>query len=363
MKFLDYKVYSIILYIFLTIIFLLSLIVILQILFNDSSSKKFSYLSSFINSIIDLMVITMYIPITEIFLISIKCVDGNIYGIKDAETCWGSSHYLNIILGIIGSILLFLWCTFMVNFKFCPFQKLMSTIRLTSNNDIIITLMKLFAILQHLLITNEYVSLIILLIISITLFASCYNNHTYNNNILEIIITMKNLIALWIYFVLFLSKIFQNFIANGFIFLFIFGCPIIVILSFILNREKDFDNFHLGGNINNFNDYINKMKHNSKLINSFINRNKNARNEIEDKEQRNIIILKGKIKIHNMICADKDCPLTKFMNNEGIAKVDINFNIQKQCLLNYMNIYFNKGLKMFPKNVQIIILYIQFNYS
>jgi len=218
MKFLDYKVYSIILYIFLTIIFLLSLIVILQILFNDSSSKKFSYLSSFINSIIDLMVITMYIPITEIFLISIKCVDGNIYGIKDAETCWGSSHYLNIILGIIGSILLFLWCTFMVNFKFCPFQKLMSTIRLTSNNDIIITLMKLFAILQHLLITNEYVSLIILLIISITIFASCYNSHTYNNNILEIIITMKNLIALWIYFVLFLSKIFQNFIANEFIF-------------------------------------------------------------------------------------------------------------------------------------------------
>ena len=218
MKFLDYKVYSIILYIFLTIIFLLSLIVILQILFNDSSSKKFSYLSSFINSIIDLMVITMYIPITEIFLISIKCVDGNIYGIKDAETCWGSSHYLNIILGIIGSILLFLWCTFMVYCKFCPFQKLMSTIRLTSNNDIIITLMKLFAILQHLLITNEYVSLIILLIISITLFASCYNNHTYNNNILEIIITMKNLIALWIYFVLFLSKIFQNFIANEFIF-------------------------------------------------------------------------------------------------------------------------------------------------
>jgi hypothetical protein len=168
---------------------------------------------------------------------------------------------------------------------------------------------------------------------------------------------MKNLIALWIYFVLLLSKIFQNFIANGFIYLFIFGCPIIVILSFIINREKDFDSSHLGGNINNFNEYINKMKQNSKLINSFINRNKNSRNENEDKEQRNIILLKGSIKIHNIICSDKDCPLTKFMNNEG------NFNVQKQCLLNYMNIYFNKGLKMFPNNVQIIILYIQFNYT
>jgi hypothetical protein len=299
------------------------------------------------------MVIVMFIPITEIFLISIKCVDGNIYGVKDSQICWGSIYYLNLTLGIIGSILLLIWCIFMINFKFYPFQKLMSTIRINSNNDILISLMKLFAILQHLLITNEYLSLIILLLISITIFINCYNNQTYNNNILEIVITMKNLIVLWIYIVLFLSKIFQNFIANGFIYLFIFGCPIILILSFIINREKDFDSFYFGVNITNFNEYINKMK----LINSFINRNKNARNENEDKEQRNIILLKGNIKIHNIICSDKDCPLTKFMNNEG------NFNVQKQCLLNYMNIYFNKGLKMFPNNVQIIILYIQFNYT
>ena len=45
------------------------------------------------------------------------------------------------------------------------------------------------------------------------------------------------------------------------------------------------------------------------------------------------------------------------MNNEG------NFNIQRQCLLNYMNTLFNKGLKLFPNNVQILLLYIQFNYT
>ena len=158
-------------------------------------------------------------------------------------------HYLKVLFGIMGSILLFIWCIFMVNFKFYPFQKLNSTVRITSNNDILIILMKLFAILQYLLFTSEYLSLIILLLISILIFFSCYNNQTYNNNKLEIIITMKNLVVLWIYLVLLLSKIFQNFIANGFIFLFIFGCPIIVILSFIINREKDFDNFLLAGSI------------------------------------------------------------------------------------------------------------------
>ena len=44
----------------------------------------------------------------------------------------------------------------------------MSTIRINSTNDIIIILLKLFIVLQNLLITNEYCSLIILLLISIT---------------------------------------------------------------------------------------------------------------------------------------------------------------------------------------------------
>ena len=53
MKFLNYKEFSIILYFFIAFIFILCLIVALQILFNDSSSKIFKCISSFINSIID----------------------------------------------------------------------------------------------------------------------------------------------------------------------------------------------------------------------------------------------------------------------------------------------------------------------
>ena len=90
----------------------------------------------------------MYIPITEIFLIPIKCIDGSVYGVNNGEKCWQSMHYLKVIFGIIGTILLFIWCIFMINFKFYPFQKLNSTVRITSNNDILITLMKLLTILH-----------------------------------------------------------------------------------------------------------------------------------------------------------------------------------------------------------------------
>ena len=58
-----------------------------------------------------------------------------------------------------------------------------------------------------------------------------------------------------------------------------------------------------------------------------------------------------------MSCDNKDCPLVKFLNNEG------NYNIQRQNLLNYMNIFFNKAFKKFPNSIYLLILYIQFNYN
>ena len=243
------------------------------------------------------------------------------YEFGDKVTCWHGIHYLNVILGIIGAILLFIWCIFMINFSFYPFQNSMSTIRIYSNNDIIIIIMKLFLCLQHLLISNEYISLFILLLASISMFFSCFNESSYNNNKLEIAINIKNLLILWTYFVLLISKLFINVLANGFIYLLAFGSPIIIYLSILISQEKDFERMKFHGTIKNINDYINKAKINIKLINSFIDSNQNMRNGNE--VQRNIIIIRGAIKIHNSICTDKDCPLTKFVNNEG------NFNIQK----------------------------------
>jgi hypothetical protein len=185
----------------------------------------------------------------------------------------------------------------------------------------------------------------------------CYNEYTYNNNKLEIAIMIKNLLIFWTYFVLMFSKIFINVVANGFIFLLAFGSPIVIYLSFVIYKEKDIYEIKSLGDYKNKAEYLKKAKINIKLINSFIERNQNLRNGNENEEQRNIIILRGNIKNHNNICCEKDCPLTKFINNEG------NYNVQKQCLLNYMNTIFNLGLKMYPKEVHLLLLYIHFNYS
>ena len=128
-----------------------------------------------------------------------------------------------------------------------------------------------------------------------------------------------------------------------------------IYLSILLNKEKEMNFTYLSGNICDIKSLLKKVKFNIKLINAFIERNKNAR--IENDGIRNLILLNGNIKIHNSMCVNKDCPLKKFMNNEG------NLNLQKQCLFNYMNAFFNKGLKNYPKSISLLILFIHFNYS
>ena len=55
--------------------------------------KDFGYIRIGIFFIIGSILI-LFIPMTEIMLMPIKCVDGKVNGIKNAETCWKSIHYL-----------------------------------------------------------------------------------------------------------------------------------------------------------------------------------------------------------------------------------------------------------------------------
>ena len=354
-KLMKNEIYYIILYLAIIFIFFLCLFVVLQILFSDTSSRLFKYSAATIWSLIDILSIFLFIPLMEIVLTPIQCVNGKVYGLKNDEICWNAVHYLRSILGILGGIFFFLWCIFMISFSFYPFQKSMSTIRINSTNDVIIIIMKLIAILQNIFIKNEYASLAILFLIGYIMFYFCYNDNSYNNNHLELIIIIKNSLILWTYFVLLLTKLFQSFIINGFIYLLGIGYPVMIYLSILLNKEKEMNFTYLSGNICDIKSLLKKVKFNIKLINAFIEKNKSAR--IENDGQRYIILLNGNIKIHNTMCVNKDCPLKKFMNNEG------NLNLQKQCLFNYMNAFFNKGLKNYPKSTSLLILFIHFNYS
>ena len=353
MKFFSYKIFLVVFYLLLLIVVIYCLIITIHLCFVDSNTRIYQFTTTIIRSTIDVLSVILYITITEILLIPAKCADGKISGVKTEVQCKGNQYYLNVVLGIIGVILFFVWCVFVLSFSFYPFQNATSTIRINSYNDIIIIIIKLIFIVQNIAITNQYLSLATLLIFSLFVFFTCYNEPTYNNKKLEIGVTIRNFSILWTYFVLLISKLLPN---KGYMFLLFFGYVFIICLSYIIMKEKEFRGINFSNKKKNLNDSIKKIKLNIRLINSFIE-SKNLGNINDPEEKRNIILLKGNIKVHINTCNDKDCPLIKFLNNEG------NFNIQKQSILNYMNMYMNRLIKEYPQNFNLLILYVQFNYS
>ena len=68
------------------------------------------------------------------------------------------------------------------------------------------------------------------------------------------------------------------------------------------------------------------------------------------------VLLKGYISLHEENCIDEDCPLKNYLSSN-------NENIQRMCLLNYINNYFSTGLRYYPTSHRIKIEYVKFHLS
>jgi len=349
-------VYYVVLLICVAFNFIFFIIVVLQIMFYQYTSKFYNGLMSITHISISPLTIFFYIPITEILFIIFVCEDNMDVVTQNNLRCFQGIHLFYVILSIL-SLIFFIITLFFINyFYFFPFQPEISTIKLNSRNDSILLITKLVYIIRLIFIKNEYISIAILLLFFIYLLFKEFKNPTYNINLIEIIINIRNFLVVWTYFILFVAKILEDTEINGLIYLVFVGYPIIIFTSTMLlkgrNEEINFQNF----NINNIDSCLSKTKFLIKLINSFFeDKNNNLKNN--EFGSKNNIILKGIIKLHSETCLNEDCPLTKFLKNSG------KFNIQKQCLLNYMSAYFKKAIKNFPYNKILKFYYIYFNFS
>ena len=357
MRWVSYNYYIIIFFILVVLMFLLCLLMTMQVLFANPSSKIYRIGVSFVRHFITPLTILLTIPIIEIVLMPIRCVDGKVDTIMDAGECWVNMHFLYVILGIAVNILFMFIVFIMITFYFSPFQIRNSTTKISGTRDAFLFLVKIIFIIQHLVISNEYISIVICLFLSLYNFVSQYSDPTYNNFILEIFVNVRNSAVFWTYLVLFFAKLFFNTSINGCVYLLLFGYPIMMYFSFIYYKKIEGDFNYTAANFNNIKDFMEKTRYIAGLIESFIDSGKGLRYGREVENQKNDILLKGLINNHEESCIDEDCPLKKFIENSG------NYNVQKLCLLNYMNNYFSLGIKQFPESRQLLIAYIQFNYS
>ena len=357
MRWVNFDIYIIIFFIILVLMFLLCLLMTMQVLFANPSSKIYRVGVSFVRHFINPLTILLTIPAMELVLMPLKCKDGVVDTVKDGIECWKKMHYLYAVLGIVVNIIFVPILFIMITFYFSPFQIRNSTTKISGERDSFLFLIKLIFILQHVLIKNQYVSAVITLLLSAYNFVSQYSEPTYNNFILQIFVHVRNSAIFWTYFVLFVAKLLFNTKVDGSVYLLIFGYPVIMYFSFIYYKKIEGDFNYTSANFNNIKDYMEKTRYMVKLIESYIDDGKGMRYGAELVNQKNDILLKGLINQHEEQCIDEDCPLKKFLENSG------NYNIQKLCLLNYMNNYFTFGIKQFPESRELLIAYIQFNYS
>ena len=356
LEFTPYKIRILIYIILIILTFFFCLALIMQILFRKDSSRIYIGLMSFTHISIAPLTIFLYIPINELFLIIFGCKDNNLSISNHLIKCWTGIHLLFSILSVIG-IIASLFCFIFLNFfYFYPFQTENSTIKLNSSNDIILILIKLIYLIRLYFINSEYISIAVLLILSIILIKTEFKNQAYNSYILEIIINIRNSLLLWTYFMLFIAKLSEKEERNGLIYLVFLGYPIIIFIAIMFTKEFE-NNFNFkNSSLHSIKACLSKIRMLINLVNSFLEKNNYNLKYVEYGNKKDIL-LKGLIKIHTERCLDEECPLKKFLTNEK------NFNIQKQCLLNYMTKFFKKAMKNFPYEKIIILYYIQFNFT
>ena len=358
LKYVKFDIYLVIFFFFIFFIFSFCIFLSVQILFFKSESK-FSLASvTIIRSLIYPLYLFCYIPLTELVLLPLKCNSKNEVDIvKNGIKCWENIHYLYSILGIISSIILFLCILFLINFFFYPFNYQDSSIRIQSQGDSLFLFIKYIFILRFILVKNEYLSIAILFILSLYATINEFYEHSFNNIKLEIFANLKNFLSLWTYLILLLAKLLKTTRINGLIYIFCFGIPFIIIFCILqVNKYESSFDYYIA-NFSSLNEYLQKTRVLIKLIISFIKGSKSIRFGTESSNQKEDILLKGIIKVHTLSCIRTDCPLTKFIQNLG------NYNVQKQCLFNYMTIYFSQGMKRFPFSTELVLYHIHFNLS
>ena len=290
-----------------------------------------------------------FIPIFESLLLMLRCRDGKVT-MDDGIECYKSYHIIYTALSIAFAFLFLCFVILNCFFNFTPFEVEKNTNKISNHNEIQIIFSKVIVVLCYVFKVKQWILIIVLFFGSIINFSNGYTNKTYNNDMLENIISIRNSTILWSYFVLILGRLSDS---NTYIYFGLFGYPLIIFFAYIFKLQIS-KSFSFANNNNNSVEYLNKILFFIHIMNEEFKVN-NIENK-NNNQNENDLILNGLIYVHEENCINEDCPLKNYLS----ANSD---KIKKMCLLNYINDMFMNGLKFFPKNHSLMIHYVHFNIS
>ena len=356
-RYLEFNYYIIIYAVVLGYIFIHSLFFAMLVKFNKPNSTLYQLGVAFTRYFTTPMIIFFMIPLNEIILLPLKCQGGKVAIVKAPIECWSGLHYLYSVLGVIFAIvfacLIFISCLF----YFDPFNNKKTTTKVNTTADSFLFFCKLLYVLRFIAIDNEYLSIVIMVVMALFNLKNAIENPTYNNYFLECFISIRNATTFWTFFILLIAKLAESSKINGFVYMLLFGYPLIIVISIIYSRKESQNFMITSANFRDVNEYLIKIKYMIKLIDSYLNKGKSGKGTKSNLCKKNEILLKGIIAIHEENCLNEECPLKKFL------ELGANYSNQKTCLLHYMNNLFVEGIKKFPNSRILLLIYVQFNYE
>ena len=357
MKYLKFDYFIIIYAILLGYIFIHCLLLTMIIKFSKTQSKFYQLGVAFTRYFTTPLTIFLMIPISELILLPLKCVNNKVDIVSDTITCFDGLHYLYTVLSILFGIIFYCLIFICSIFYFDPFNNKKTTTKIDTSADSFLYFCKMISVIRFIAITNEYISIVIMVLIALFNLKRGFENPTYNNYVLECILSIRNASFFWTFIVLLIAKIAEDSKINGMIYLLLFGYPLIITVSVIYYRKKSQNFMITSSNFNDVNEFLIRVKYMIKLIESYFSKNKSGKANKNNTCKKNEILLKGIIAIHEESCVTEECPLKKFEENNN------NFSIQKTCLLHYMNNLFTEGIKKFPNSRLLLMIFVQFNYE
>ena len=355
LKYVSFTIYLIIWGIVIFIFFAGILLIFMAIKINKPNSTFYKFVINYGKRVSSVMLSIFLIPSTEILLLMLKCNNNKIDVVKNPITCYNGVHYLYVALSIIFVIVQYFLIFLFVFFSFSPFDSEKLNNKYDTTADLYYYIFSLINALRYAFIKNEWISIAILIVGSVFNLKKSFNSPTYRNFLLQCLVIIRNSILLWMSLMIMVCKLTFNSKFDGNFYLYILGTPIVIFITSIFYKKVSENLVITNVNSNNTDDFLYKTKSTITLIQKFIQKYQSIENSKKGYDKYDIV-LKGLITRHIETCINEECPLAKFLENQG------NYQVQKNCLLHYINVILIDGIKRFSNNKEIIMEFVQFNY-
>lgn len=113
------------------------------------------------------LTIFLMIPISELILLPLKCVNDKVDIVKESISCFDGLHYLYSVLGCLFALIFYILIFISSIFYFDPFNNKKTTTKIDTSADMFLYFCKMISVIRFIAIKDQYISIVIMVLLSL----------------------------------------------------------------------------------------------------------------------------------------------------------------------------------------------------